>query len=815
MSSPNNNGPNNASAQGVSRVRFEHLWLGAILVLGLALRLARLGTHPFWHDEVFNVLKTDYLGMVIFQGEYVSNHPPLFAVLLWLWRLVGLLGSEPSARLVTVFLGLGGIVVTYFAGKRLCDARTGLIAAFLLAISPFHVLHSQDLKVYVLLPVTGTLALLALHKALARNTRRDWFLYALAAAVACYSENHAGPLLVAANLWAMTQLPGRLNRLAGWLMANVAAVAVFSPHLIIAFAKVNDIMVQAQGWWLPAPTPWSVVFYLKTLAFGYSDREPLFKIALAVFVLLACVGFVWTWRRQRATALLLGMWFVLPIGIVYVISHCFNSIFLIRALMPYAIPFYILVAVAVAQARGNIVRGALLLGLAALAAVPLADYYRDIYPLYEFPHRPGVHPPVAYGSAAGYVSERWREGDVVVHSCGVSWLPFWYYGFRDRPQFSVTPSTGFVKYMAQSNPASHTHEDMEDCHTVLLQPVVRGKPRVWFVCSEWERVYRKHNPMAVWLWLDAHFEEVDHASFEGIEVFLYADPNREPAFRTASRDRDNGVAATLQRAAGSHEKVRPDAGVVPSPPEARRGAIELRFSEADDGELLTLASSPQKRAVGFEIENQGNEAAECTVMVFASDALLDVAALYEETPESDAWQVVSFGDSGLAVAECDVPIAVWRGTTLAPASLAGDLELPPGEYDSYCYAQGLVPDDTVYTGAFFFVQDQKVRTFRADIQTAPDWQWIATGILQVSQSPVAVKLSAATDVPVGVGYVAFVRSRQAGRVLPHATVPVSLAPHETQCLCAEVDADAARTDIWVFNAAEPKRVYRIFRVHVP
>ena len=100
----------------------------------------------------------------------MSNHPPLFTVLLAAWRACGLGEDEWSIRLLPVLLGVAGIAALYLAGKRLFSERAGLMAAFLLAISPFHVLQSQDLKEYIVLPVTGTVAVVCLYEAVRRDT---------------------------------------------------------------------------------------------------------------------------------------------------------------------------------------------------------------------------------------------------------------------------------------------------------------------------------------------------------------------------------------------------------------------------------------------------------------------------------------------------------------------------------------------------------------------------------------------------------------------------------------------------------------------
>lgn len=274
-------------------------WLLAIAAVALVLRLIRLGTHSYWRDEAFNLVKAQHFGAVL-RGDLVSNHPPLFTALVAFWRIIGLDGNEWLVRLLPVILGMAGVFATYALGKVMLGSRAGLTAAFLVAISPFHVHHSQDLKEYILLPLTGTLAVYFLYLAVEKNRVYAWTLYTLTAALACYSDLFAILLLIAINLWALAQCHRHSDRLSRWLMANIAGALLFLPQLDIMLARADLILLKAQSWWIPRPTLWSFLFYLKTIAFGYSDQKPLFPIALTVFCLFALIGIALSFRKKCA-----------------------------------------------------------------------------------------------------------------------------------------------------------------------------------------------------------------------------------------------------------------------------------------------------------------------------------------------------------------------------------------------------------------------------------------------------------------------------------------------------------------------------------
>lgn len=211
------------------RQNVSGLLIWGITVLGLGIRLYHLGTYSYWHDEVHNLEKARRLWGVIFHGDLVSNHPPLFTVLIACWRFIGLGDNEASMRLLPTLIGTATIPVLFLLGRKLAGNRVALWAALLLAISPFHVFHSQELKEYILLPLTGTGAVWALVNALETNRCRSWAIYAFVALLACYSENHALLLLTAVNLWAVLFVLKKPAQWRYWFSANVVVFFLYVP----------------------------------------------------------------------------------------------------------------------------------------------------------------------------------------------------------------------------------------------------------------------------------------------------------------------------------------------------------------------------------------------------------------------------------------------------------------------------------------------------------------------------------------------------------------------------------------------------------
>lgn len=146
----------------------EKLILIAILVLGLVLRLIKID-QSFWLDEASQAQLSSQSISQIWSTREADFHPPLFYLLSHYWLQLG--RSEPWLRLLPVTFGIVNVYVLYLFAKQI-HPRLGLMAAFLLAINPYHVYYSQEFRMYSLLALLGTLSMLAYYK-------KHWSLFIL------------------------------------------------------------------------------------------------------------------------------------------------------------------------------------------------------------------------------------------------------------------------------------------------------------------------------------------------------------------------------------------------------------------------------------------------------------------------------------------------------------------------------------------------------------------------------------------------------------------------------------------------------------
>lgn len=118
--------------------------------MGTILRLIHLGQRSFRMDEGFvaQLVKQDL--PVLIRGCFDNTVPIIFSIAVHgFYVLFG--DSEFILSFLPFIAGSASIYVIYLIGKRYFSFETGIIAGFIMAISPYHIFISQELRPYSLL----------------------------------------------------------------------------------------------------------------------------------------------------------------------------------------------------------------------------------------------------------------------------------------------------------------------------------------------------------------------------------------------------------------------------------------------------------------------------------------------------------------------------------------------------------------------------------------------------------------------------------------------------------------------------------------
>jgi mannosyltransferase len=266
-----------------------YLLLFVILAIAALVRFPGLDRTSLWYDEAVSWAQSSGSFADLMSMVAQDNYPPLHNIVLWL--TIPVLGDgETALRLPSALLGLLAVGLMVPIGTMLLDRWAGLLAAALLAVSPYHIWFSTEARMYALLAAAGLAFLLTVLKTL-RSPDRGW-LAALVLTGALFLYSHIYALLGFASVGLVCAGYALRDLVMGkpfWRSSAVKACCamgvstlLFLPWLVILANRARS--VAEEGFWIAYPD----LTFLKGVAFSLAG-------SLAAFWILATLATVALW----------------------------------------------------------------------------------------------------------------------------------------------------------------------------------------------------------------------------------------------------------------------------------------------------------------------------------------------------------------------------------------------------------------------------------------------------------------------------------------------------------------------------------------
>ena len=330
--------------------------LVGITLLAAAMRLYQLGEWSLWVDEAHtyrDVMKP----AAEFWKSGVGAYPLSYLLLRGLVAL-GMPTSEGWLRLPFAFFGILSVPLLGLLGRSLVGPRAALLAAALLAVSPWHIFWSQNARSYAMVLFLVLLAASVFYRGVQRRESLWLWLSLVLTIVAGLCHPSAYIVLGGyATYGALLLRRGgaRAGRLQQWLPL---IVLVLMAVLLLLFLPLLEYFKRVKP-------DFSLMHLLQTLAFFV--RLPLVAAALG--------GLLWLADRDDPAAAFLGAWIVVPVLVLAVLALGFCKVTAQYAF--YTLPAFCLLAASVVQALAQRVSGTGFRGH-LLRAVPLLVLVLDM-----------------------------------------------------------------------------------------------------------------------------------------------------------------------------------------------------------------------------------------------------------------------------------------------------------------------------------------------------------------------------------------------------------------------------------------------------
>jgi mannosyltransferase len=392
----------------------SRIWLILIILLGSAVRLYRLYYQSLWFDESLSMALASAPLKISIEATLAEGlqHLPLYYLLLRIFVWIG--RSETVLRLPSAVCGVLAIPLIYQVGRRCLGQGTGLFAALLLAVNPYHVWFSQEARMYSLLMLSTLGALYFFLRLLRENRRSLWLGFIVFHAIGYCTLYFAFfiPLIEFAFILCTWRINYTILR--RWTLAQFVAALTLSPWIVAIF--LSGYRNFGIGW-IPRPQWYAPLQTLWNFSIGYTEViTPLVAVSLVVFWLAFVWGLVSATGDQAPARLLLSLWVGLPIAITFLMS--FRRPFYVDRYLIICLPaFLVLVARGALHPRPRLARWGWALALLVASSIGLSRVYFDA----EY------YTKEDWRGAAQYIAQHEQPGDVIALRLAASALPFNYY----------------------------------------------------------------------------------------------------------------------------------------------------------------------------------------------------------------------------------------------------------------------------------------------------------------------------------------------------------------------------------------------------
>ncbi|MFQ5822497.1 MAG: glycosyltransferase family 39 protein [bacterium] len=246
----------------------EYLLLFVIILLGLVLRLYRLDNQSLWIDEVMrlNIATQNSISDILSVNYKWDSQPPVYHLLNHWWLKIS--QRVFWIRTLPLIFGVMTIPLIYALGAYYFNKKVGLLAAFILSLSPFHVWHSQDANMYTLLIFLTVLSIYSMLKILDEKRLIWYIVYICATLLGLYTHYYFSSVVIATNLFVFLFFKKYSYRIRFWIITQIGIGLLTLPDIWF-FLKLTtpfyDMGVQGRGF-----TFWSFPYTFFTFINGYS-----------------------------------------------------------------------------------------------------------------------------------------------------------------------------------------------------------------------------------------------------------------------------------------------------------------------------------------------------------------------------------------------------------------------------------------------------------------------------------------------------------------------------------------------------------------
>lgn len=326
-----------------SQFSYDNVILLIIIVIAALLRLWKLGSVPFMHDEFSALGRTCYDNFhdLIHDGVMLGDSHPA-GVQVFLYILVNIFGWNAFwLKLPFALMGAASVYLIFIIANQWFNKNVGLVSAAFVSVSELFLFYSQLARPYS--PgLFFTLLFVYFWNRIIFDKQRVTFWtcvgFALSAFLAAemqmFSMAQAG-LIALTGLFFLKNIDKQRRK--AYLWSCVAAIILFLPTFPIFYYQL--FVYGSIGGWLSKPAS---TFFTDFLQYSMNFSN-LFIFTMLVVILLPIIVGNRTKDRKNSIRICCLIWFIVPFAVALAYSYLKEPIIQYSTLI-FSFPFLIICA---------------------------------------------------------------------------------------------------------------------------------------------------------------------------------------------------------------------------------------------------------------------------------------------------------------------------------------------------------------------------------------------------------------------------------------------------------------------------------------
>jgi len=487
-----------------------------VIVVGVCLRFYGLDRQSLWFDEVFET--TSFQRQFLHDKTMITpSTPPLNSFFVYpITRIFP--DNDLALRMIPFTFGVISIPLLFLFARRLFNGRVALIASYLLAISPFHIWYSQEVRMYALQWMLALISLIFFFRALEDRGLINYIGYIISTVLGLYTLQLTIFLLIIQGVYLLIFFKHHRARVSVWIFVFAIIILFYSPWIIYQLLYLTN-----RGTSFPKETdplifiPYTFFTYFAGYSIGPSLRElhlnpsiETIKPYLPIITFLLCLyGSIFLYgisrlRKDIPKLTLILLLSCIPIvGLLILITVIPKMSYNVRYTGIALFGFILGISKGIESLMQGEKGYSKFLGVATICIMTTLSGYS--YWNYQF--NPEYHKEDVR-KAASYIEENREEGDeilVITSTCAIT---------LNRYLDKGHPSIGYPP---------HNTNDREEV-IKNLKEIVKGKKRLWLIlCREW---YEKNLTNYTRQWLGETYKEIKDLhkgvhEIANLQIFCY------------------------------------------------------------------------------------------------------------------------------------------------------------------------------------------------------------------------------------------------------------------------------------------------------